>query len=246
MLVMIACTAMVQPEKPGNNKHGGFAVLELFTSEGCSSCPPADELLARIQQEADDSVYILVYHVDYWNRSGWKDVFSKPGYSSRQYMYNKLFTSQVYTPQLIINGKTEHVGGDESNILYDMKKVLGEPASASLKIVMRDREHLDYETVNTTPEDRLVVAIVQKQGITAVKGGENKGRTLSHVQIVRDLFQFNPGHGKGTVSIQLPKDFNTDSWELIAMIQDTRTGLMKAAGRTSKVCNIVAHEQEVN
>ena len=98
--------------KPVNfNNDKGFAVLELFTSEGCSSCPPADELIERIQKEAGDkSVYILAYHVDYWNRLGWKDAFSQPEFSKRQYWYHQLFTSQVYTPQLIINGQNEFVG----------------------------------------------------------------------------------------------------------------------------------------
>src|SRR5688500_5119777 len=94
VLVLIACSAMKEPEattrKTHNNTDSSFAVLELFTSEGCSSCPPADELLARIQQEANKSVYVLIYHVDYWNRLGWKDVFSKPEYSRRQHSYNML------------------------------------------------------------------------------------------------------------------------------------------------------------
>src|ERR1700735_4704349 len=79
----------------------GFAVLELFTSEGCSSCPPADELMAEIQKEAKGkAVYILAYHVDYWNNQGWKDSFSSAAYSKRQVQYGDwLNQPQIYTPQ---------------------------------------------------------------------------------------------------------------------------------------------------
>src|SRR5580704_5223589 len=82
----------------GDNK--GFAVVELFTSEGCSSCPPADELVAKIEKESKDKpVYILAYHVDYWNRLGWKDVFSSAEYSKRQNEYaGYLHLQQIYTP----------------------------------------------------------------------------------------------------------------------------------------------------
>ncbi|MEO6849831.1 MAG: DUF1223 domain-containing protein, partial [Mucilaginibacter sp.] len=93
----------------------GFAVVELFTSEGCSSCPPADAVVAKVQKEsANKPVYILAYHVDYWNRLGWKDVFSSPEYSARQNQYaHWLKLSSVYTPQVVVNGRTEFVGSEE-------------------------------------------------------------------------------------------------------------------------------------
>src|ERR1700709_1440967 len=83
----------------------GFAVIELFTSEGCSSCPPADALVARVQKESNDKpVYILAFHVDYWNHLGWKDAFSSAEYSERQNQYARwLKLSSVYTPQIVVN-----------------------------------------------------------------------------------------------------------------------------------------------
>src|ERR1700712_5296387 len=111
-LVTIALTSFI------NKKHTtttsgdkGFAVIELFTSEGCSSCPPADAVIAKVEKEsADKPIYILAFHVDYWNRLGWKDVFSSAAYSARQNQYAQwLNLSSVYTPQVVVNGRTEFV-----------------------------------------------------------------------------------------------------------------------------------------
>src|ERR1700743_69163 len=109
----LASTAFINARllKKVNAADKGIAVIELFTSEGCSSCPPADELVAKIQKENKDKpVYILAYHVDYWDRLGWKDSFSNADFTKRQNSYAKVLRLQsVYTPQIIVNGKTEFV-----------------------------------------------------------------------------------------------------------------------------------------
>src|SRR3954452_5453128 len=97
------------------SKGKAFAVIELFTSEGCSSCPPADELVSRLLSENKQNIYILSFHVDYWNRLGWKDSFSDPAFSARQKQYaNYLSLDGVYTPQIVVNGEHQFVGSDES------------------------------------------------------------------------------------------------------------------------------------
>lgn len=122
---------ITKPEATGK----GFAVVELFTSEGCSSCPPADVLVAKLQKEsADKPVYILAFHVDYWNRLGWKDVFSSHEYSSRQYQYSKWLKSEVYTPQVIVNGRTEFVGSDEKSLGNAIKTGLEKTAKTELTL----------------------------------------------------------------------------------------------------------------
>jgi len=215
------------------NDNPGFAVLELFTSEGCSSCPPADEFIARIQKEAGDKpVYILAYHVDYWNRLGWKDAFSQPEFSKRQYQYRRLFSSQVYTPQLIINGNSEFVGSDEKEIRNAVKQNLDGTPSTNLNIKAQQqngRLKLDYEIKGNINGNQLVVAIVQKHATSKINAGENEGRLLSHVQIVRNLqtFELKPGQN-GTQTIQLPADFNPAEWELIGLIQNSDTGVISA------------------
>ena len=106
----------------------GFAVVELFTSEGCSSCPPADALVAKVQKEsAGKPVYILAYHVDYWNRLGWKDAFSDAAYSARQKQYSHWIKgAEIYTPQAVINGRKEFVGSQEGTLRSTIKADLTE------------------------------------------------------------------------------------------------------------------------
>ena len=95
----------------------GFAVVELFTSEGCSSCPVADELAIALSKEYTKDVYFLGYHVDYWNYIGWKDRFSKADYTERQRQYAAVFRlNSIYTPQVVINGKKELVGSDHTRL----------------------------------------------------------------------------------------------------------------------------------
>src|SRR5476651_2422634 len=120
ILTVIASSAFINFKKtvPSKANNQRFAVVELFTSEGCSSCPPADEAIAKLQKESNGKpVYILAFHVDYWNRLGWKDVFSNADYSERQNEYAKyLRLESVYTPQVVVNGKKEFVGSEESTL----------------------------------------------------------------------------------------------------------------------------------
>ena len=99
------------------NEAAGCALVELFTSEGCYSCPPADELVNKLAKENKQNVFILSYHVDYWNKLGWKDKFSKAEFTNRQQQYAAYFNKEgVYTPQIVVNGKTEFVGSDEKKL----------------------------------------------------------------------------------------------------------------------------------
>ena len=225
------------PEKNEIMKSGGkgFAVLELFTSEGCSSCPPADDLMAKIQQEAGGkAIYILAYHVDYWDRQGWKDMYSSAEFSNRQTQYgNWLNVSPIYTPQLIINGKTQFIGSDESAIRKEISAELSFNSNTTLAIQTQQNGSelkLQYQVSNTTKNSRLLIAILQKTARDKVERGENAGRTLSHVQIVRQLqseaLSIPGGESK---LIELPKDFNPQNWEIICFIQDQGNGKILAA-----------------
>lgn len=213
----------------------GFAVVELFTSEGCSSCPPADKLLAKIQEEnAGKPVYILAFHVDYWNHQGWRDVFSEREFTKRQYQYaDWLKLETVYTPQAVVNGKHELIGSQEETLRRALNTELSAAASAQLNAeaqIEAGKLKLTYQATNAARGSVLQVALVQKVAHTMVKRGENAGRLLPHVQIVRRIQSF-PAAASGNVTVNLPEGFNPTEWEVITFLQNTQTGAIIAANR---------------
>ena len=132
LFLLAGITAFAQ----NNANKKGFALLELFTSEGCSSCPPADELMGKIQNEyQDNNVYVLSYHVDYWDKQGWKDIFSNANNTKRQYDYAQFLGKEpIYTPQLIINGKADYVGSQETIVRNAVKTALLKPANVDVSL----------------------------------------------------------------------------------------------------------------
>jgi len=215
----------------------GFAFLELYTSEGCSSCPPADELMGKIQKEYKDSnVYVLSYHVDYWDKQGWKDVFSNAANTKRQYDYAKYMEKEpIYTPQLIINGKLDYIGSQETAVQNGIRAALSKPAVAEITLEANqqgDKLNLNYNINKISKNNRLYVAVVQKSAKSNVKRGENANRVLSHFQIVRSLNGFAlTGNPKGNVSVSLPKGFNAKDFEIIGFVQDMNSGIILGADR---------------
>ena len=217
----------------------GFAVIELFTSEGCSSCPPADELIARIEKESTGKpIYILAFHVDYWNSLGWKDVFSNANFSKRQRQYAQyLNISSVYTPQVVVNGKKEFVGSEESTFRSAIHTALQAAPTAELTLndIKTDASHLSlhYQASGTGANTALLLALVEKQAQSHVKGGENGGRTLSHVQIVKSLQNIALTNNAGNDNIILPADFAAGNFELIGFLQNTATGQIIGAAKSA-------------
>jgi hypothetical protein len=216
----------------------GFAVIELFTSEGCSSCPPADELVARIQKEySDKPVYILAFHVDYWNRLGWKDPFSNAGYSKRQNDYaNWLKLKSVYTPQIVVNGRKEFVGSEEGTLRNATTAGLHMTPTAKLTLNAQNAPGhiiLQYKAEGAGNNTTLLLALVQKAAQTKVQRGENGGRTLSHVQIVTKV-QSTPLNisGSGSATIAVPDGFTTQGYEVIGLVQNTGNGAIVAAAKS--------------
>jgi hypothetical protein len=219
-------------EKPQQNnptETNGFAVLELFTSEGCSSCPPADQLMGEIEKlYKDQPVYILAYHVDYWNNLGWKDKFSSVENSQRQQYYSRTLRSQVYTPQLVVNGKKEFVGSDRNNVEDAIENALFNSKNLHIDLSAKASEkeiNVNYKTVENNSQNKLLITLVEKKSATNVQKGENEGRHLQHWQIVHQQNQISlKNSSAGTTSFKLPENFNTNNWEVIGMIQNTKTG----------------------
>ncbi len=241
LVVTVAASAFIKSRNPNKKiiDAKGFAVVELFTSEGCSSCPPADELVAKIQKENKDKpVYILAYHVDYWNRLGWKDVFSSADFSKRQNDYaNYLHLQSVYTPQVIVNGKTEFVGSAEGTLRNAIKAGLEKQPAAQLTLTDlktdQNQASLKYTTEGADKNTILLVAVLEKSAQTKVERGENGGRTLSHVQIVRKLQPVTLKGNSGIANVSLPHGFDTKSWEIIGFLQNKSNGAVIGAARVA-------------
>ena len=219
-----------------NTDKKGFALLELYTSEGCSSCPPADELLGKIQNEyRDKNVYVLAYHVDYWDKQGWKDIFSNANFTQRQYDYAQFLGKEpIYTPQVIINGKTDYIGSQETSLRNGIKSALSKTAAADLSLEAKqqnDKLALNYSINGTLKNSRLLVAIVQKSAKSNVKRGENAHRVLSHFQIVQRLQTIDLKTSKGSATIALPKNYNSQDFEVIGFVQDSKTGAILGVNR---------------
>ncbi|MDB5146146.1 MAG: hypothetical protein JWQ57_166 [Mucilaginibacter sp.] len=218
----------------------GFALVELFTSEGCSSCPPADDLVAKVQKEVGDkSIYILAYHVDYWDRLGWKDAFSSADFTKRQNEYARwLNLSQIYTPQIVVNGKTEFVGSQEGALRNAIKT--GLQASSNIQLSLNatrsanNTVSVQYKVDGKTDNAHSVIslALVQKQAVIKVERGENGGHTLAHAQIVRNLQTLPLSVNNGNATIALPAGFDAQAWEVIGFVQNTGNGSILGAART--------------
>ncbi len=174
-------------------------LVELFTSEGCSSCPPADRLLAdlaRTQPIAGTEIVILSEHVDYWNRLGWTDPFSSADFSRRQSDYAGVFGShRVYTPQMVVDGQFEFVGSDARQARRAMEKAAGRPKGAmAVAFSHKAGESSAALDVNVTnlPQPlagpvNVWLAVAEDDLETSVVRGENAGKRLKHAAVVRRL-----------------------------------------------------------
>ena len=211
----------------------GFAVVELFTSEGCSSCPPADTLLASIAKDYPDDVYVLGFHVDYWDNAQWRDVYSNPAYSSRQRTYAAQFRlNSVYTPQVIVNGSVEMVGSDAKKLRNTILLFLQKKPSASLKLAAKSAGRnlaITYQ-VESRDSNLLNFALVQLHASSAVRGGENTGRLLHHVNVV-SVFQTIriAADGSGSTQLRIPDKLLPAACRLIAYLQDPHSLQIVAA-----------------
>lgn len=208
----------------------GFAVLELFTSEGCSSCPPADRLLRDLiedSQEKDLDIYALSFHVDYWNRLGWKDPYSSSAYSERQRNYARSLQSNVYTPQLIVNGTEEFVGSNRAKAAMAIKQALNSPQKEididfDAKLLGNSLSY-SYKSKGKIAPSLLNIALVESGLSQEVSRGENRGRVLKHDNVVRtfETTELDAMMGRGILSI--PKDMDLKKARIIFYVQDKGT-----------------------
>lgn len=220
-----------------------FAVVELFTSEGCSDCPTAEELLNKITLEAMANktyVYPLAFHVDYWNKLGWKDSFSDSAFSNRQRKYRVALGNEVvYTPQMIVNGSAECVGSDEKRSGTIIDSVLTVKPEWYFT-VQPDEKMLEQGIIKTEfeiikrPEEKesrtynLCYALVERNLTTDITKGENKGLKLTHQNIVRMFGSQKLESNKGTFQLECRTGKPGKDHSIIVFIQEIST--MKIVG----------------
>lgn len=169
-------------------------LAELFTSEGCSSCPPADALLMKLdaaQPVAGVQIIVLSEHVDYWNAQGWTDPYSSAQFTQRQANYARLMVAESFTPQLVIDGRTAFVGSDAKEILPSIAKAASRPKiPVRISSATRDGNEavigIDADALKSGKAE-VWVALADDRDQSNVRNGENSGRTLTHVAVVRSL-----------------------------------------------------------
>jgi len=194
----IAQTSQIQNnqiKKPMDINKKVPVLVELFTSEGCSSCPPADRVLAQLEKErttADAEIITLALHVDYWNYLGWKDEFSSSVYSQRQNGYAEKFNlDSIYTPQMVVDGQNQFVG---SNLGTAQKAISEAAKSQKANIEISSVADLKNPKLKVNISDLpahdnafVWLAIAEDNLRTNVRRGENSGRMLNHVSVVREM-----------------------------------------------------------
>ena len=224
-------------------------VLELFTSEGCSTCPPADALLAKLEQQQPVSgaeVIALEEHVDYWDQQGWVDPFSSMQWTLRQKAYANGFGDRdVYTPELVIDGRTVFVGSHEGDAYRAIAKATSQPRTEVgvllLKAGQRDRERLKVQVgklqgAQEGDTAEVWVAITETALHSSVTAGENSGRDLHHAGVARWLHKVGTTDRSAAPSFSGESDVKLDSkWKrsnlrVIAFVQEKRSRHILGAG----------------
>jgi hypothetical protein len=223
------------PEARAEPRADGVAVLELFTSEGCSSCPPADAVLADLAR--DPRVFALSYHVDYWDQLGWPDRFSSADNTERQSAYVAVFgTRSVYTPELVVGGRQGFVGSNRAKAEAAVAAALATPAVTKLSLKVRasdpDTLHIEYTASPAPPGSVIQVALVDREASTQVRAGENAGKLLRHVDVVR-AFTASTLASAGTVDLRVPAGGSTEEEEVVAFVQRRGMGEILGAARAA-------------
>jgi hypothetical protein len=216
----------------------GFAILELFTSQGCSSCPPADAVLAKYALQENPNIIPLAFHVDYWNYIGWKDPFSKSQFTDRQRNYvNQLHAQGNYTPQLVINGKYELVGSKENSIENIVKKEITVKNQFQIDIkksvISEKTLTIEFETNATAANVITNLALVKKKEFTSIKRGENSGLKQTNYNIVFD-FKTVKSHSNATnkVSFVFDSEKVASDFIVVAYLQNSTTGAIVGATKS--------------
>ncbi|AMJ64865.1 hypothetical protein AXW84_05040 [Hymenobacter sp. PAMC 26628] len=205
-------------------------VVELFTSEGCSSCPAADAALRELevaQSVPGAEVIVLGQHVDYWNRLGWKDPFSAAQFTDRQRAYAAGFGTGSYTPQAVVNGQVELVGSNRAALVAAIANAAQGPRTA-VHLARQGPGALAVQVAALTagaPTADVFLVITETGLATQVGRGENAGRLLRHAAVVRALRSLGPASGRAAFNapLALRPEWKTENLHAVVLVQEPAT-----------------------
>jgi len=237
--VISICIAMLAKTTEPGVPHKAV-VVELFTSEGCSSCPPADDLLGHLRQDLSAKnvqVIPLGFHVDYWNSLGWKDRFSSAEFTQRQEEYTRsLKVDGPYTPEMVVDGAVEFVGNDAGRAQSTIRQQAAQLAEAQVAIASAGADQLKIQikgpATSSTGSALVMLAITEDNLSTQVGSGENGGRTLHHAAVVRELRQVGTlknGALETAVPLKLGKDWKRNDLRAVVFVQNGPSGKIEGA-----------------
>ena len=233
-LVLTGGTAQTMPHAP--------VLVELFTSEGCSSCPPADVLLEKLDAANDPEnpqVIVLSEHVDYWNSIGWKDPYSSAAFSQRQNAYRQRFhLGSVYTPQMVVNGVAEFVGNDSREANRKIAAAGAQTATVPVRLFVVS-PGIARVAIDKAPDGMtggvadVMVAVASNETSTQVLSGENGGRKLHHVAVVRTMKVMGEIRDGRFFSAEIDLGKNSRDLRIVAWIQERGQGRVLGAAMRS-------------
>lgn len=240
ILAGIALSGQVRADAFVSSDSRPVTLVELYTSQGCSSCPPADQFLEDLA--TDPNVLPLSFHVDYWDSAQWQDPFSRKAFSARQMAYQEsLKTDYVYTPQMVVSGRYAFPGGQRAAVKGAIEKIPNAKDvgwSPVLRRAANGRVEIEVPAVERFSDSTLYLAVYHTQKTTRVKGGENRGRTLKNANIVKRLIALAPYTGTAQVYTFARTDLDaTPSDGIAVFIQAESDGSILSAaalaGRTA-------------
>ncbi len=213
-------------------------IVELFTSEGCSSCPPADALLADLAR-SNPAIETLEFHIDYWDALGWPDRFSSPDYTARQRSYARSFgVSELYTPQMIVDGADAFAGSNANRARTSITQALGRPPRARVSVRTSASGPgaiaIAYDIVGAPSGATLTLVAIEHSASSAVQAGENSGRMLYHTNVVRALRVVPLAGSRGSATLLVPASLHGALGEVVAYVQSAGDGAgLPVLGATS-------------
>lgn len=217
-------TSIAETFKASSAKHP-VALIELYTSQGCSSCPPAEEWLGELDKIGIDSnqAVPLALHVNYWDYIGWKDEFAKEYFTKRQYQYRRAnHSSSVYTPQIMFNG------GDVRRVALhnSLAKLRQQNAVVAFDVVAKTVEDkklniaIDFKRIDPVAKNsNLVVVLAESNMLKAIKSGENAGRTLKHSHVVREWKKLGKIRNRHNIELAIKPEWKKKNLEVVVFVE---------------------------